>query len=160
MRTTARRRALLRRLLSKEEIGDQATLIEKLAAAGHPITQATISRDLTALGVEKRTLPDGRQRYVLPRSGAVAIEADGDQVAAAQRFIREFLVDVGSSGNLVVLRTVPGTASTVAEFLDRAHLVGVLGSIAGDDTIFLATTESNGGAMVEAAIRRLVEGPG
>lgn len=159
MRTTGRRRALLRRLLAKEEIADQATLIERLAAAGHPITQATISRDLTALAVEKRTLPDGRHRYVLPRAAA-ALDSDGEQVAAAKRILREFLVDLTATGNLVVLRTVPGTASTVAEFLDRASLAGVLGSIAGDDTIFLATADSFGGASVEAALRRLVEGPG
>lgn len=148
-------------MLSREEIADQATLLERLAEAGHPVTQATVSRDLTALGVEKRTLADGSHRYVLPRA-AVALAADGggEHVAAARRVLREFLVDLAASGNLVVLKTVPGTASTVAEFLDRAALSGILGSIAGDDTIFVAAADSNGGAAVESAIRRLVEGPG
>jgi len=141
----ARRQHLIVRLLAQYEVTSQEQLVDLLAAEGVSATQATVSRDLEEIGAVKVRVP-GVERLVY----AVA-ELPRDQVAPAEhlrRVLGEWVVEVSSSLNLVVLRTPPGSAHVVASALDRSGLDGALGTVAGDDTLLVIADEETGGAVL------------
>ena len=125
---TARRREIIKRLLSREPIPSQGALLGRLREQGIDATQATVSRDLRALGVVKT-----RDGYELERAGARR-----EIPSVVEEMIAEHVLTARAAANLVVLKTGPGRAQVVAVELDRAPPPGVVGTIAGDDTIFLA----------------------
>lgn len=126
-----RRRDLVRHFLLSRVVHTQEELVELLAAEGEEVTQATLSRDLAALGARRVTLPDGGTAYEL---------ADKPVVLAPGlvQDIRNLVRDVRSNGALVVVHTTPGAASAVAQMIDAARMPLVLGTVAGDDTVFVA----------------------
>jgi transcriptional regulator of arginine metabolism len=130
--TAARRRAI-RRLVSNGRVENQAELVEELRALGFTVTQATVSRDLAALGVSKNGSSYGFRNRAL---------ADTNYLA---RTISNYVESFASSGNLVVLRTPPGAAQVVAAALDASDLDGVLGTVAGDDTVLVISNHIDGG---------------
>src|SRR5436305_10137391 len=132
------------RLLEEQAISSQAQLVEMLAADGVVATQATVSRDLEELGAVKVRIPGGAMAYAIPEHAKEGSVSDDH----LRRVIGEFVVDVAYSGNVVVLRTPPGSAHVVASAVDRAGLADVLGTVAGDDTIFVVAPEGIGGAKV------------
>lgn len=121
------------RLVRGASISTQEELVGELESQGYVITQATVSRDIKDLGIIKVTLPSGGSKYsVLDRTGNVA----------PGRLLSVFSHSVISSEcamHLVVIKTLPGMAQAAASALDSIHLQGVIGSIAGDDTVFVAT---------------------
>lgn len=126
-----RRHSLIAHLLRSQSVESQEHLQELLAAKGVHVAQATLSRDLRALGVVK-----GPSGYFLPDEVRVApIVGEGSLARTLNMFVRS--VDVG--GSLVVLRTGPGHAQIVALELDRSPPDNMMGTIAGDDTIFIAS---------------------
>ena len=125
------------RILEQHPVASQAQLVELLAADGVLATQATVSRDLEELGAVKVLVPGGETVYAIP-------EQPKDRVAPEEHLKRafsEWVVEVAHSGNIVVLRTPPGSAHVVASALDRSGLNGVLGTVAGDDTLFVLVSE-------------------
>jgi transcriptional regulator of arginine metabolism len=122
-----RRREAMARLLRARRIGTQEELLEALAREGFKATQATLSRDLTRLGARRVSRPDG-----------AFYEVDGPSAASAFAALRGLVVAVDANDSLVVVRTAAGAASAVARAVDDARLAEVLGTIAGDDTIFVA----------------------
>jgi len=127
---TGARREALRQIITHTAVGRQADLVRLLARAGHRATQSSVSRDLRELGVAK--LGD---RYVLPDDAPAA----GNGFAAVAGFVRE----VQPAGvSLTVVRTSAGAAQSVAIVLDRARWPEVVGTISGDDTIFVATANA------------------
>lgn len=146
MSTAAARRRLVRSLITSSAIGSQAELVTLLASEGHDVTQATVSRDLQVIGATKA---DG-ERYVL--SG----EPDPEEaVRHLARSIDEFVESIRSSGSMVVLKTPPGAAQVVAAAIDNAPVDGVLGTVAGDDTIVVVATEAVTGAGVAAILEEI-----
>jgi transcriptional regulator of arginine metabolism len=142
------RHARIVETLAARAVRSQAELAAHLAAAGVHITQATLSRDLDELGAVKLRTPDGGMAvYVIPEDGAPLAHrtADDPPPARLARLAGELLVSAEGSANLCVLRTPPGAAHFLASALDRAALVDVLGTIAGDDTILVVTRASDGG---------------
>jgi transcriptional regulator of arginine metabolism len=139
------------RLLEDQAVSSQAQLVELLAADGIVATQATVSRDLEELGAVKVRIPGGAMAYAIPEH-AKDSRAPDDHL---RRVMGEFVVDVAWSGNLVLLRTPPGSAHVVASALDRAGLPEVLGTVAGDDTLLLVCAEGAGGAEVAAQLAGL-----
>jgi transcriptional regulator of arginine metabolism len=136
--TKAARQRRISELVADRDVPSQTALAELLAADGVSVTQATLSRDLEDLGVEKV-----RGRYVLPQdaergtpSRLLAAEAPGPRLA---RLCEELLVSAEAAGNLVVLRTPPGAAQLLASALDRADWPDVAGSVAGDDTVLVVS---------------------
>ena len=121
------RREALRRIISRATVGRQQDLVRLLGKAGHHATQSSISRDLRELGVAKRG-----DRYVLPDPSAPVLD-DFGTVAAFVRDIRP------AGPSLTVIRTTAGSAQSVAIVLDRADWPDVVGTLSGDDTIFVAT---------------------
>lgn len=127
------------RLLARQAIGSQQVLVELLAAEGVEATQTTVSRDLEELGAQKVRLPGGDSAYALPDLPAQQI-APLDHL---RRVLGEWAVELSSSQNLVVLRTPPGCAHVVASALDRSGLDGVVGTVAGDDTLLVVVAENH-----------------
>jgi len=127
----ARQQALME-LVRTQPLASQHEIQEHLSQLGYEATQSTISRDLEELGLVRIRDSEGHLKYGWPNDTAA--------LGAASRLrtlLSEFLVSVASSGNLVVLKTTPGAANAVADVLDRASMEGVLGTIAGDDTVLV-----------------------
>jgi len=123
-------------LIRARPIASQEELADGLAAQGFTVTQATISRDLEQLGAVK-VRRDSRLTYALPQQLAPA--SDGPEMRTV---IRDWVRSVDVAGNLVILRTPPGSAHLVGVALDRADLPQVVGTICGDDTIFVAIRDA------------------
>lgn len=150
LQTKASRQNRVRELLTQQEVSSQAQLAELLAADGISVTQATLSRDLVELRAEKVRGSSGALVYEVPPEGPDprARTVRGTESLAAQlaRLCEELLVSAEPSGNLVVARTPPGAAQFLASALDRSVIPGLLGTIAGDDSILLITRDIDGGA--------------
>jgi transcriptional regulator of arginine metabolism len=127
-----RRHAAIRQLLSDAHVRNQADLAQRLRRLGHRATQATLSRDLRLLGVVKG--PDG---YALP--DALPGPDSPRQAAPLHAAVRALLLSATPAASVLVLRTPPGSASALALEIDRAPPPGVIGTVAGDDTVFVAT---------------------
>ena len=122
-------------LISRYEIETQEELIQKLKENGYDVTQATVSRDIRELKIAKMTTGKGRYRYVLPRR---IEDTPSVKFSAA---LMDSIISVSNSGNITVLKTYPGLASAVAAGVDSMKLHQILGCVAGDDTIFVLTTD-------------------
>jgi len=128
--TKGQRQRLVADWLRAGEVGSQDELVARLAGAGVTATQATVSRDLEALGAVK------------VRGGyAIGPVTDTSGEARLGRILGEWVIDVIAAGTLLVLKTPPGSANLVANAIDVARLDEVAGTIAGDDTIFVALAD-------------------
>ncbi len=147
----ARRQHVISGLLEDNAVTNQSQLVELLAAEDIEATQATASRDLDELGAIKVRVPGGETVYAIPEHPVDRI-APEDHL---RRVMGDWVADVGSSGNIVVLRTPPGSAHVVASALDRAGIEEILGTVAGDDTLMVVAVESVGGKALESRLREL-----
>ncbi|MGH3564188.1 MAG: arginine repressor [Mycobacterium sp.] len=153
--TRAGRQARIVAVLSSASVRSQTELAALLAADGIEVTQATLSRDLEELGAVKlRGVDGGAGVYVVPEDGSPVRGVSGG-TGRLSRLLGELLVSADASGNLAVLRTPPGAADYLASAIDRAALPHVVGTIAGDDTIFVAAREPMTGAELAAGLAGL-----
>ncbi len=151
--TKHQRQHRIARLLESSPVTNQARLVELLAAEGIEATQTTVSRDLEELGAVKVRLPGGDSAYALA-------ELPTRQLVPSEhlrRVLGEWVVEMAASANLVVLRTPPGCAHVVASALDRSATSGLLGTVAGDDTVLLVVAEEEGGPRMVERLRSLIE---
>ncbi len=139
------------RLLADYVVTSQEMLVSLLADDGLAATQATVSRDLDDLGAVKVRLPGGDTAYAIPEHPA-SQNVPRDQL---RRVLGEWVVDVASSGNLVVLRTPPGSAHVVASALDRTGVDGAIGTVAGDDTLMVVAAQDTTGEQLADTLRAL-----
>jgi transcriptional regulator of arginine metabolism len=139
------------RVLEGQPVSSQEQLVQLLEAEGIVATQATVSRDLDELGAVKVRIPGGAMAYAIP-DGSRDRGPSGDHL---KRLLGEFVVEVSYSGNLVVLRTPPGSAHVVASAIDRSSMPDTLGTVAGDDTVLVVCTEVTGGSDVAAKLAAL-----
>jgi transcriptional regulator of arginine metabolism len=129
------------KLLEAQAVTSQGQLVSLLAEDGIEATQTTVSRDLEELGALKVRVPGGDTAYALP-------ELPSQQVAPEEhlrRVMGEWVVEVAYSFNLAVLRTPPGSAHVVGSALDRSAYPGIVGTVAGDDTVLVVASEEMGG---------------
>jgi transcriptional regulator of arginine metabolism len=138
-------------LLEREVISTAAQLVTRLQAEDIVATQATVTRDLQELGTIKVRDEHGSRRIVI----AMAPKMTAAPLDHLRRMMGEWVVSVDCSENLVVLRTPPGCAHVVASALDRSVLDGVLGSVAGDDTVLVIASEARSGASLAQEFRML-----
>jgi transcriptional regulator of arginine metabolism len=138
--TKVQRQAAVVRLIGDHEVTSQPQLIELLAAESIEATQATVSRDLDDVGAVKVRVPSGNTVYAIPEFAPDRL-APADQL---RRVMGEWVAEVAHSGNLIVLRTPPGCAHVVASALDRSRLEGLLGTVAGDDTLLCVSADPDG----------------
>lgn len=139
------RRRLVRELVAANAVASQTELVALLARAGVPATQATVSRDLEELGINKVRGADGHSAYTVPEAGGLV------------QLLRQFVVAIDASGNLAVVRTSPGAAAAVGSAIDGAGLPGVLATVQGDDTLLVVAREGVGGRAVADRLRQLKE---
>jgi transcriptional regulator of arginine metabolism len=151
MRST-RRRDLLQ-MLRSGSVATQQDFVRALRERGHEVTQATVSRDLRELGAMKVRTPGGFA-YLLPDDVRRA-PVDDLRDRRLEQFLKDFAVDVRTAANLVIVLTPPGSAGVVARAIDQAALEDVVGSIAGDDTIFVATPSE---VIARTLARRWLDG--
>ncbi len=147
----AQRQHRIAKLLEGRRVASQADLVDLLAAEGVIATQATVSRDLDELGAVKVRIPGGETVYAIP-------ELPKDRLVPEEqlrRVLADWVVEIAQTLNIVVLRTPPGSAHVVASALDRAALPGILGTVAGDDTLLVIASERVGGARVARRLRAL-----
>lgn len=142
------RQQTLLRLVNDKRLATQQDVVRALRAAGFASTQATVSRDIVELGLVKAAR-DGSHVYAAP----TAMPASGG-IDRLRRFCEEYPVQGAVAGNLVVLRTPPGTANALAIALDTSGFTDVVGTIAGDDTVFVATRDP---ARARGVNKRLAE---
>lgn len=138
----AQRQSVLVDMVRRGEVTSQSQAVRLLADRGITATQATVSRDLDEIGAVRLRDLGGFPYSLADEQAASAYGAPLGQV------LREFVVSAVASGNLAVLHTPPGHASVVAAALDREALGGIVGTIAGDDTLFVCGAEGVRGAGV------------
>ncbi|MFN7272560.1 MAG: arginine repressor [Gammaproteobacteria bacterium] len=137
------RRATILRILRGAHVRKQEDIVRLLREAGHDVTQSSVSRDLRELGVLK-----AGGRYLAPQEATRPLEDFGA--------LRPFVLGVATAGaSLTVLRTATGSAQTVAAAIDKADWPEVVGTISGDDTIFIATDTAAAQSAVVARLRNL-----
>lgn len=151
MAVKTQRQQKIAELIGKHAISNQPQLVDLLRKTGIVATQATVSRDLEDLGAVKVRVPGGDSVYAIP-DFAPARVAPEDQL---RRVLGEWVAEIHSSGSMVVVRTPPGCAHVVASALDRSGMKGLIGTVAGDDTIFCVADESIGGKRLAAILREL-----
>lgn len=151
MASKQQRHLEIARLIESHVVTSQPQLVDLLAEVGVKATQATVSRDLDELGAIKVRTGSGDTAYAIP-------ELPPERKAPAEhlrRVMSEWVAEVGHSGNLVVMRTPPGCAHVVGSALDRTGLPGLLGTVAGDDTLLCVATEKVGGQRLADTLRDL-----
>ena len=135
------RQKLIKEIVDRGNIRTQSELVRELRARGHLITQATVSRDIAEIPLQKMRTAGG---LVYHWQGKVD-EPD----RRLSRTIRELVLSLGRSDNLVLVKTEPGQAAPVALCLDELRLDPVLGTIAGDDTVLVVAKNRNSAKMLE-----------
>ena len=132
-------------IIEKQEIETQEELASALNARGIRVTQATVSRDIKELRLLKVLTPSGKYKY------ATGDQADNNLTDRFIRMLAESLLSVSSANNLIVVKTLSGSANVAAEALDSMHWPEVLGTVAGDNTILIIVRSND---EVDAVIRR------
>lgn len=149
--TKTQRQHRITQILEHQVVSTGAQLVTILEREEIQATQATVTRDLQELGVVKTRDTEGVRRLTLPVSPNLG-PAPLDHL---RRMMGEWAVGIESAGHLVVVRTPPGCAHVVASALDRGAVPGVLGTVAGDDTILVIATEERSGVGLASDLRRL-----
>ncbi|WP_324750880.1 arginine repressor [Sphingomonas sp. LY54] len=146
----ARRQKTIAEILRSGTVASQEEVTDKLASLGFAVTQATVSRDLDQLGAVK-VKRGGVLTYALPDQ-----IGDSDWAASRlQRILSEWVQSVETAGNLIVLKTPPGSAHLVALAIDQSNLPEIAGTISGDDTLFLAVRDGVAADAVSDRFRAL-----
>lgn len=139
------------RLITAGDIETQEELASELRALGYKVTQATVSRDIRELRLIKVATKGGSFKYAKPERHETAVSE------RLTRILTDSLVNVDSSGNIIVVKTLSGSANVAAEALDNLGWPEILGTIAGDNTIFIVTRNETDTAEITGRIRRLTE---
>lgn len=139
------RQITIKQIISEKAIGSQEDLCTALHKSGFDVTQATLSRDLKELGIARVNAPDGL-RYVLNPL---------NEERRLQSFIGYEVEQISSNESLVVVKTLPGRAQGVAEIIDSFHHPLILGTLAGDNTIFITPSSVGKIGKLVKVLRRL-----
>ena len=150
-----RRREEIQRIVREKSVHSQDELLSLLKRRGFRVAQPTLSRDLRELGVAKS--PNGYITQDAFAGGAVVAFAPRDVVEMRlEQAVAEYVTGADTAGNLVVIRTPAASAQPVASAIDGAHIDGVLGTIGGDDTIFVAFRTTDAASSFAVRLRRIV----
>lgn len=136
-------------IIDKYEVDTQQRLADLLCEAGFDVTQATVSRDIKTLSLIKVATDHNTYKYALPR---MTHGRNGIQIF--QSLLHDSMISADVAGNILVIKTYPGMANAVCAAMDQIDLDGVVGTIAGDDTIFIAIRSETQATMVR---QKLIE---
>ena len=138
-------------IITSEEIDTQEKLADRLNSAGFRATQATVSRDMRELRLVKELVEDGHYRYVAP-----SFHAGGGHKDRLRTIFRESVTSFHCAQNLVVIKTLPGLASAACAAIESMEIPGLVGSLAGDDTMFLAMEDNTAAARFQQELQDLL----
>ena len=147
----SKRQAKIMEIISTTNVETQEQLLQELLSAGFTSTQATISRDIKELRIVKELTSFGTYRY-----SAASGEVGGTFSNKLNTIFRECITGYDYSQNMIVIRTIPGLASAAASALDAMNMSVVLGTIAGDDTVFIVMRDNNSAAAFCGEIKNLL----
>lgn len=156
MRKKNDRIEMLKLLISSNELGSQEEVLQALAREGFNVTQATLSRDFKQLKVAKAASMNGKYVYVLPNE-TMYRRVPSPRTVAEMMHLPGFL-SINFSSNMGVIRTRPGYASSIAYNIDNSHIDEILGTIAGDDTIFIVVKEGVSQQQVILKLSDVIQG--
>ena len=150
MKVKSSRLETLKMLISSHELSSQEEVLKALSKEGYKLTQATLSRDLKQLKVAKAASMNGKYVYVLPNE--TMYKRVSNPRSLKEMMMTPGFLSINFSGNMIVIKTRPGYASSIAYNIDNHDIPEILGTIAGDDTIFLVKKED---ASEEALLKSL-----
>lgn len=145
------RHGKIKEIIDQQVMETQEDLAAALREHGIDVTQATVSRDIKELMLIKVPTGDGRYRYAFPSEQGVVLSQ-----ARMERVFQDSVISIVASDNLVIIRTLPGTAQAVAYTIDYVRWPEILGTIAGDDTIFVAAVGKNDVESLLGKFRKLM----
>ena len=154
MKVKKSRLETLRMIISSRELGNQEELLAALQQEGFKLAQATLSRDLKQLKVAKAATMNGNYVYVLPNATMYKRVSSPAQIKEMMQV--PGFISIQFSGNMAVIRTKPGYASSIAYNIDNSEIPYILGTIAGDDTIFMVIQENIDEHDVVTALKKVV----
>ena len=149
--TKTRRQQVLRNIVLEKGVGDQHHLLEAMIKNGFSTTQATISRDLQEMGFVKIRVGQGEYKYELLDKTSPGVIWE-----RLRLLFHNFVTDIKSTKNMILIKTSPGNANGVASLIDSIARPEILGTVAGDDTILVVVDTDRNRATVESAFRRLL----
>lgn len=138
-------------IIKENNISTQEELAEQLQAEGIDVTQATVSRDIKDLGFIKVPSEDGNYKYALP--------PERERITLAgwvKRMFRDFITDIKLSENNMVVKTLPGTAHSLAAAIDNLEWEEIIGSVAGDDCIIIVLADKNVGEEIQTRFKEMI----
>ena len=147
------RQGIILEIIEKQNIETQTQLQEALAERGVSTTQATLSRDIRDLRLIKEPTENGRTRYVKPRE----LDDDRSHEGRLRKILRESVLALDVAQNILVVKTLSGLASGACSAIDAMHFEGVVGTLAGDDTAFLAMKDSSKAWELLDTLRNLIQ---
>lgn len=147
----SQRQAKIMEIISNQNVETQEQLLAELQNAGFRSTQATISRDIKELRIVKELTSFGTYRY-----SAASGEVSGTFSGKLNTIFRECITGYDYAQNIIVIHTIPGLASAAASALDAMNMSVVLGTLAGDDTVFIVMRDNNSAAAFCGEIKNLV----
>ena len=147
---TKRQNEILR-IISSKDIETQEELASSLRDLGYKVTQATVSRDIRELRLIKTATKSGGFKYAKPEKHEIAVSE------RLTRILSDSLLNVDFSGNMIIVKTLSGSANVAAEALDNLGWPEILGTIAGDNTIFIVVRNENDATEVSDRIRQLTD---
>ena len=150
---TTDRRETIRQIISERSVEKQSQLLEALNEHGIRCTQATLSRDIKAMGIAKQIGPTGHYQYVLPTAST------GPMRQKMQTILRESVQSVACAQNLVVIKTLSGMANAAGAVLDELQIESLVGTLAGDNTVFLAMEDVSSALKTARDIENLLRNP-
>ena len=146
------RQSKILELIEKEKIDTQEELSRRLKEWGFATTQATISRDIKELRLVKVMTPDGTYKYT-----AATTENEVSMMGRIRTIFKECVIGINSAQNLVVIKTLPGLGSAAGYAIDAIHHPEVIGSIAGDDTVFVVISDTQKAEAFREEARSLLD---
>jgi transcriptional regulator of arginine metabolism len=146
------RQQLIETLVKQQRLSTQEGLSDALGKFGCEVTQATISRDIREMGVQKGTDRDGKVRFMIPPPRE---RRDPGKVLA--RVLIESDAEIRRAQNLLVIKSEPGTAPTIGRAIDELGHDAIVGSVAGDDTVLLVAESSGKAGKVDALLKKLTQ---
>ncbi len=146
-----KRQLKLIEIINNQDVETQGELMELLSAAGFPTTQATISRDINDLGILKTLTPSKRYKYVCPP------DEKENMTNKYNNLFKEAVLSIRSAQNIIVVKTIIGSANSAAAFIDNLNITEIIGTLAGDDTILLVVVDEYSAEMVKRKLNAYLQ---
>ena len=146
-----KRQLKLLEIINNQDVETQGELMELLSAAGFSTTQATISRDINDLGILKTLTPNKRYKYVCPP------DEKENMTNKYNNLFKEAVLSIRSAQNIIVVKTIIGSANSAAAFIDNLNITEIIGTLAGDDTILLVVVDEYSAEMVKRKLNAYLQ---